>query len=80
MEAAMGPAFYILAILGCGDGGTACEQVRVEHSRFVSADACAAARPEALIASSDVDFPMVIAECRTVNAVRAASSVLPADR
>lgn len=60
----MGSAFYVMAILGCSDAGTACEQVRIEQTRFVSADACSAATSAAVLGNSDVAFPVVVAECR----------------
>lgn len=60
----MGPIFYVMAILGCGDGQAACEQVRVVDTHFASADACSAAMPAALMDASDLSFPEMSAECR----------------
>jgi hypothetical protein len=60
----MGPAFYVLAILGCGDSETACQQVRVSEAQFASADACAAASSQLLLDSSDLAFPVIMGECR----------------
>ena len=39
----MGPAFYVMAILGCGEADTACQQVGVTQAQYESADACTAA-------------------------------------
>jgi hypothetical protein len=60
----MGPAFYIIAILGCADGGDTCQQVRVAPISYASADACALAVPAVLAGSTDVDAPEIKAECR----------------
>ena len=60
----MGPALYIIAILGCGDGG-ACEQVRLAPATYASRDACALAAPAVLARSTDVDAPEIRAECRS---------------
>ncbi len=60
----MGPAFYIMAILGCGDAGASCQQVRVIETRYATPDACSAAMSATLMEQSDVSFPEVMAECR----------------
>lgn len=60
----MGPVFYIMAILGCGDGAAACQQVRMVDTHYASADACAAAMNAALMDATDLSFPEVTAECR----------------
>lgn len=59
----MGPAYYIIAILGCSDSG-ACEPVATASQRFESREACTAATPGALITASGFDFPTMVAECR----------------
>ena len=60
----MGPAFYVMAILGCGDGGALCQPARMVETRYASADACAVATTAMLIANSDLPFPTLAAECR----------------
>ena len=60
----MGPVFYILAVMGCGEGETACQQVAVADARFTSVVACQAASEDTLMRHSDADFPVVVAECR----------------
>lgn len=60
----MGPAFYVMAILGCGDGGVMCRDARLLEARYVSADACAVAMAAMLTANSDLPFPTLVAECR----------------
>lgn len=60
----MGPAIYILAILGCGEGETACEQIAVTGSSYQSVDACNQASESALMGHLDASFPVVVAQCR----------------
>ncbi len=60
----MGPIFYVMAILGCGDGQAACQQVRLIETHYASADACTQAMPAALMGATDLSFPEVSAECR----------------
>lgn len=67
----MGPAFYVMAILGCGDSETACQQVRYEPARYATADACADAQAHALAGQTDLAFPVVMARCMPGNAALA---------
>ena len=60
----MGPGFFVIAILGCADGSLACKPVATMPTRYESRDACSAATTGALIASTDFDFPTLVAECR----------------
>ena len=60
----MGPVSYVIAILGCADGGAACQQVAVAPARYESAAACQAATGDVLAGSTDFDFPTLVARCR----------------
>jgi hypothetical protein len=60
----MGPVFYVLAILGCGEGETACEQIATAGSSYQSVDACNQAGEGALTQHIDAAFPVVVAQCR----------------
>ena len=60
----MGPGSFVIAILGCADGGTSCQTVATLAPRYENAAQCAAAREQALDANTDLDFPTLIAECR----------------
>ena len=60
----MGPVAYVIAILGCADGATACQQVATVPARFESQAACQAATGDALANSSEFDFPTIVAQCR----------------
>ena len=60
----MGPAFYVLAILGCGEGETVCQQITTAGSSYESVDACNQASEGALMNHIDAAFPVVVAQCR----------------
>jgi hypothetical protein len=62
----MGPAFYVMAILGCGEADSVCEPVTTLATRYESAEACEAATNDALMRHSDALFPVVVAQCRQV--------------
>ena len=69
----MEAGYFIIAILGCGDGGTGCQTVATPATHYASEQACLAARGDALMANSDLDFPTLVAECRAM-APRASAS------
>ena len=62
----MGPGFFILAIMGCGDGAAMCEQVAREDTVYSSEAACFAASDEVLLRESIRPFPLLMAECHNV--------------
>ena len=55
----MQPIFYVIAIMGCGDGSQVCQQQRVEPIHYVTAAACQAAMPAALERNTDIDAPEI---------------------
>lgn len=59
----MGPIFYTLAILGCGDSGD-CRDARLTGIRYASASECRAAIATTLPQHTDLDFPLLRAACR----------------
>ncbi|HEX8482455.1 MAG TPA: hypothetical protein VF650_11170 [Allosphingosinicella sp.] len=59
----MGPAIFFIAIMGCGEAEAPCQQVRTLEARYESQAACTAATEAALIQNTDIDFPVVAAEC-----------------
>ena len=65
----MEPALFILAIMGCGDGGAACSEVRAMPARYSSIAECQAAMPAALSASTNLDYPERAAACRRTTPV-----------
>ena len=68
----MGPGYYILAILGCGEGETQCQQVAVAQSSYQSQADCNAASGDALMRHTDAEFPVVVAQCRRADSPAAA--------
>lgn len=62
----MGSVYFILAILGCGDGSVDCKAITTLPQQFESEAACTAASEDALIANSSADFPSLYADCRPV--------------
>ena len=73
----MGPVGYMIAILGCADGGSSCQVAATLAPRYESAAQCQAAREAALDANSDLDFPTLVAQCRRSSASPAASKARP---
>ena len=60
----MGPGFFVIAIMGCADGSTACTPVATLSTHYESRQACVAATPAALSANADFDYPTLYAQCR----------------
>lgn len=73
----MGPAFYIMAILGCADTETACQQVRMAEAQYASEEACNSATSAILYQNSDIAFPVVMAQCRPASRSMAAAEGKP---
>lgn len=59
----MGPSIFIIAIMGCGEAEAPCQQVKTLEARYESQAACTAATEAALLQNTDVDYPVVAAEC-----------------
>lgn len=74
----MGPAVFVIAILGCGEAESPCQQVALAGPRYESAAACHAATTEAIEQHQEIAFPVVVAECRAANA-EATSELMPKD-
>jgi acyl-CoA synthetase (AMP-forming)/AMP-acid ligase II len=70
----MGPAYFVIAILGCADGGTSCTPVATLQTRYESAAQCQGATSAALEAHSNFDFPTLVARCRTGSASSSADA------
>ena len=60
----MTPLFYVMAIMGCGDGGGQFTDARVLPVRYETVAQCRAALPRALADNTDVEFPTIQADCR----------------
>lgn len=59
----MGPAYFVIAIMGCSDAGMDCRTVAAPAAHYGSEQACLAAREDALMANTDLDFPTLFARC-----------------
>ena len=73
----MEPAFFIIAILGCGEGDTACRQLQLLETRYESRAACTEATDQALMASGDAPYPVVVAQC--LAAAEKSGQVMPTE-
>ena len=60
----MQPVFYMLAIMGCGDGNAACQPARVEQAHYATVAECRAQLPAALARNTDLEYPVIAADCR----------------
>lgn len=60
----MGPSYFVIAILGCADGGGSCTQVTTLQTRYATETECSAASSAALESNSNFDFPTLLARCR----------------
>ena len=76
----MGPAYFVIAILGCADGGTACTPVATLQARYTSEEQCIAATGAALINNSDFDYPTLVARCRVEKTESADAKEPPRDK
>jgi len=76
----MGAGLFLIAIMGCADGSTACTPVATMSARYESRAVCAAATNAALTASTEFDYPTIVAECRPVVAPASADRQAPTKR
>lgn len=68
----MAAATILMAILGCGDAGTACQPVGIAPVRYESVSACVSAQ-DGVLARTDALYPVLVAECRLEGTVVPAS-------
>ena len=64
----MGPAYFVIAIMGCADGSQACTRVATLPTQYADQQTCAASVQSALASNTDLDFPTLVAECKLVSA------------
>ena len=62
----MGPFVYVMAIMGCGDGAYQCTEARLVETRYETMASCQQAAQSQLIANGDLEFPELMASCRSV--------------
>ena len=76
----MEPAYFVIAILGCADGGSACTPVATLQTRFQSEAQCAAATGAALIENAKFDYPTLVARCAPVTKKSADAEEKPREK
>jgi hypothetical protein len=69
----MGPGYFVIAILGCADGGTQCTQVAIAPTHYATEEQCVAGSGAALMDSAGFDYPTLLARCRSAKAPLSAS-------
>jgi acyl-CoA synthetase (AMP-forming)/AMP-acid ligase II len=78
----MGPGYFVIAILGCADGGSSCTPVTTLQTRYETEQQCSAATGPALANNNNFDFPTLVASCRPgaprASAQKARLRVIPA--
>ena len=60
----MEPLFFVMAILGCGDGQAQCQEARVVPARYETMAQCRAALPDQIAQNTDLSYPVIAADCR----------------
>ena len=64
------PVTFLLAIMGCGEGETACRPVAITEARYESEASCMAASADQLARQDSLDYPVIVAECRRAGEIR----------
>lgn len=59
----MSVGLFLIAIMGCGEADAPCEQLQMLDARYESQAACSAATESVLARFTDLDFPVVVAQC-----------------
>lgn len=60
----MQPVFYVMAILGCGDGSAGCTTARIDETHYATMAQCRAELSAGLARNTDLSFPVIAADCR----------------
>jgi hypothetical protein len=55
---------YVMALLGCGEGEMPCSEIRLAPTRYENQAQCLAASEAEIARATDVDYPVVVAQCR----------------
>ncbi len=76
----MAVGIFLIAILGCADGSAECTPVATMPARYESRASCAAATNAALEASTEFDYPTIVAECRLAPSRTSADRLAPSDK
>lgn len=60
----MGPGIFLIAIMGCADGGSQCTKIDTLPARYETHSACVAATSAALETNNRYDYPTLVAQCQ----------------
>ena len=71
----MGPGYFVIAILGCADGGSACTPVATLQDHYATQAQCSAATVTALEENNNFDFPTLLARCRAETMKKSANAL-----
>ena len=75
----MGPGYFVIAILGCADGGSACTPVATLQTHYATEAQCTAATGAALLENSNFDYPTLVARC-SASEPKSAEAQKPVDK
>lgn len=67
----MEAVFFVMAIMGCGDGATTCAEARIDPVHYRTVQQCQAAMPATLARHTDLSYPVISAACRASGPVMA---------
>ena len=70
----MDATYFVIAILGCADGGSACTPVTTLQTHYATEAQCSAATAAALEKNTDFDFPTLVARCNAAAGMKAAQA------
>lgn len=59
----MGPAIFVMAIMGCGEAEAPCLEVGRVDARYESREACVAETEAQVLRHAGIDYPVVVAQC-----------------
>ena len=76
----MGPAYFVIAVLGCADGGGQCTSVATLPTQYATESECIAASGAALIENSNFDYPTLVARCRPAETKSAEAKPQPREK
>lgn len=76
----MQPVFFVIAILGCGDGTSQCTATGAEQARYATMAECRADQAAALARHTDLSFPVITATCLATGPLAIAKSGKAAPR
>lgn len=63
----MGPGYFILAVMGCGDSATMCEDIASREAVYRTEIECMADSDAMLEDNAEQPYPMLVAQCRTIS-------------